>query len=277
MTDKGKNTLVGLGILGILAWLFTSSEENKTIDTTAEVMDEPKQLSGIAGGRDVEAGGMTFTRINNDVNGNPRYDKPKSKLLKGSYAEKAKMIQEEFNKLTTVSGVGELYTILTKYGVNKNGMVPEQDTSKKQPWKITGMNFWDSKGKKYLIKLPDHIKLFTKLDGFKKSKKKLSGNDIIYLKDFKDVVFEEAKSRNEPGYHYSDKELTDALNANVKDELRYNLKTGKTYNKHMGKVSEFTNKSDIIDYDTPEEAAKWGFTGFVRNSASRVKRGYSAI
>lgn len=70
MTNK--EAIVGLGVLGLfLTWMFKSDDE--TIDTTAEVVEEPKALSGIAGGRDVEAGGLTFTRINNDVNGNPRY------------------------------------------------------------------------------------------------------------------------------------------------------------------------------------------------------------
>lgn len=269
MTDKGKTTLVGLGILGVLAWLFSSSEdETKTIDTTAEVIeDDQKKLSGI--GSYYKGGADTPLK-------HPRKPLVISKIKSTLDREQPKTWKE----LTEVLAKFNL-----AYGVAWNNIFYMG------AYQGVRLYIWDRKGTKhYLPSKTDsyRIKQDERLPGIHvdstgkelsgtKSTKKLSGNDIIYLKDFKDVVFEEAKKRNEPEYHYSDKELTDALNANVKDELRYNLKTGKTYNKHMGKVSEFTNKEDIINYETPEEAAKWSFTGFVRNSASRVKRGYSAI
>lgn len=100
---------------------------------------------------------------------------------------------------------------------------------------------------------------------------------IIYLKDHKESVLQECKNRNSHNY-YTENVLLMAIEANVKDGLRYHPFTGKTFSNSIKScVSEYVYECDIPTYDNEEEAAIWAFSGFVRNSASRYSRGYSLI
>lgn len=98
----------------------------------------------------------------------------------------------------------------------------------------------------------------------------------VYLKDHKEAVLDECLKRNS-NHYFSKSLLIEALEANAKDELRYNKTYGITQNKSMGRIAEYVNKTDISEYDSDEEAAIWEFSGWVRNSASRKERGYSII
>lgn len=97
----------------------------------------------------------------------------------------------------------------------------------------------------------------------------------VYLKDNIDVVRQECIKRNQDGYDYSLDLINQAIEAQVKDNLRY--RNGKTYCNVFGVGSEYVHKSDIPVYESESECAIWEFSGYVRNSASRLSRGFSVI
>ena len=99
--------------------------------------------------------------------------------------------------------------------------------------------------------------------------------ETIYLKDHTEAVKEECLRRNTAEFYYSPKQIEEAIQAQIGNELRY--RNGKTIDKLFGVCAEYVNKSEIPKYSTKDEAAKWEFSGWVRNSASRVTRGYTAI
>ena len=96
----------------------------------------------------------------------------------------------------------------------------------------------------------------------------------IYLKDHQETVLNECLNRNKDD-RYKIQTIKEAMKAQVNDNLRY--KNGKTYCKEHGIGSQYVNKHEIPNYIDPAEAAKWEFTGYVMNSASRITRGYTAI
>lgn len=97
----------------------------------------------------------------------------------------------------------------------------------------------------------------------------------IFLKDFKEAVFEEFKKRNVDTHCYSNTLFEAAFKIETDNNLRYDTMSGKTYsNEYNGIVEEFVYKKDIPVYDSNEEAAKWSFTGIVSNTASLINRGY---
>jgi hypothetical protein len=99
--------------------------------------------------------------------------------------------------------------------------------------------------------------------------------NTVYLRDHKEAVKEECLKRNgNLNNYYSAEEIDNAIEAHVKRELRYKPTEGRTYNNILGWISEYTKNSDIPEYTDPAEAAKDQFSGEIRNSASRVKRGY---
>lgn len=98
----------------------------------------------------------------------------------------------------------------------------------------------------------------------------------IYLKDNAEAVLNEAIKRNKYEY-YSKKLLTEAIEANIKDNLRYNINKGITYNNTFGKAAEYVDKTNKPTYETEEQAAVWEFTRYVRNSAQRKLNGYTII
>lgn len=97
----------------------------------------------------------------------------------------------------------------------------------------------------------------------------------IYLKDHTEAVKEECLNRNTADHDYSPKQIDEAIQAQIGNELRYS--NGKTHDKQFGVCAEYVNKSEAPKYSSEDEAAKSEFSGHVRNSASRVKRGYTAI
>lgn len=100
----------------------------------------------------------------------------------------------------------------------------------------------------------------------------------VYLKDHIDAVKKECLRRNEQD-HYISPDLVDlAIQAHVKWNLRYNKASGKTYSNQFGPgpCSEYVNDSDVPKYDDDSQAAIWEFSGIVRNSMSRLSRGYPA-
>ena len=97
----------------------------------------------------------------------------------------------------------------------------------------------------------------------------------IFLKDHIETVKIECLNRNSLDHYFSPELIDQAIQAQVNDNLRY--KNGKTYCNEFGVGSEYVNKSDIPNYETEAECAKWEFSGYVRNSASRLKRGFTAI
>ena len=102
--------------------------------------------------------------------------------------------------------------------------------------------------------------------------------NIVYLKDHKEEVLQECLKRNNfLGSFFNELEIKEAIEAQIKNGLRYNTKTGATYCNDLGKCSKYVRKKDIPEYEDSSEVAKWEFSGFVRNSASRKKRGYSLI
>jgi hypothetical protein len=97
---------------------------------------------------------------------------------------------------------------------------------------------------------------------------------MIYLKDHKQIVLEECLNRNSNSYINSEL-IKQALNAQCDNNLRYSK--GKTFDNSIGKIGEYVSKNDIPKYVDNGECAKWEFSNLVRNSASRLQRGYTAI
>lgn len=99
----------------------------------------------------------------------------------------------------------------------------------------------------------------------------------IYLKNHVDTVRAECLRRNDPltQYDYSEALINQAIAAQIENNLRY--RDGKTYDRCFGLASEYVNKSDVPHYTNDSEAATWEFSGHVRNSASRINRGHTAI
>lgn len=97
---------------------------------------------------------------------------------------------------------------------------------------------------------------------------------MVYLANHVEAVKAECLRRNEPGHYYTPEEIDNAIKAQIEDNLRY--RKGRTYcNSFRGPASQYV--SDIPAYESDEVCAVWEFSGYVRNSASRVKRGYPAI
>ena len=103
----------------------------------------------------------------------------------------------------------------------------------------------------------------------------------IFLKDHKEIVLNFAleieRNSAKPNSYFNEKEIREAVEAQINDNLRYNKKSGITRNTSDGITCKYVYKKDIPKYSSSEECAKWEFLGFVRNSASRKKRGYSLI
>lgn len=101
---------------------------------------------------------------------------------------------------------------------------------------------------------------------------------MVKLKDNQDVVLQFCIARNNTS-HIPSELINKGLQAQIKNNLRYNPKTGKTYSNDFKNtcVAEYVETKDIPKYEDTETCACWEFAGFVRNSASRLQRGYSAI
>jgi hypothetical protein len=97
---------------------------------------------------------------------------------------------------------------------------------------------------------------------------------MVYLKDNIDTVRQECIDRNKPGWDYPLELIDKAIEAQVGQNLRY--RNGKTYDKD-GCLSQYTCSTDVPEYESDQEAAKWELTSHVRNSANRLYKGFTAI
>lgn len=96
--------------------------------------------------------------------------------------------------------------------------------------------------------------------------------DISYLKNFSflDVY------NNLPDRYRFDTELAQkAYEYQVSIDIRYNIKTGKTYNNNLGNIASYVNSSDMTEYrDTLDiDILINQFMPNINNSISRIKRG----
>lgn len=96
----------------------------------------------------------------------------------------------------------------------------------------------------------------------------------VWLVDHQEAVLDEALKRNHPQSYFSVEEIKEAISYCVEEEYRYNKSKGKTYCKFFGMQAEYIDKEDLPKYESNEEAARWEFTNFVRNEASRKKKNY---
>lgn len=96
----------------------------------------------------------------------------------------------------------------------------------------------------------------------------------VYLKNHVATVRAECISRNEDGHSYSPELIDQAIAAQIKNRLRY--RNGRTFDR-SGWISEYVYKTDVPQYTDLNECARWELSGHVRNSASRIFRGFTAI
>jgi len=94
---------------------------------------------------------------------------------------------------------------------------------------------------------------------------------MVYLKNNIEYVKNEIIAKREIGKTVSNYLLTDAINFHVKQNLRYNEKTGTTYKKNEW-CSKYIDQKP--EYETEEECAFWEFAGEICNSISRKQRNF---
>ena len=105
-------------------------------------------------------------------------------------------------------------------------------------------------------------------------------DEIVSLRDYKHAIREMLLEENnsEPWSIAKRAEgslLSHCIEFHANRNLRYNKRTGKTYDV-SGKIAEFVYDKDVPVYDSNEECAYWAFSGHICNSISRIQRGYSA-
>lgn len=107
-------------------------------------------------------------------------------------------------------------------------------------------------------------------------------NGIIELKDYKSEVLKicfdtmnERKRKFDNYYVYSLKHIKESIEYHVKHNLRYDIKSGKTYLDNEV-WSEYSYKNDIPVYEDNEleYLLSDAFIGFILNGANRLNRGF---
>lgn len=108
-------------------------------------------------------------------------------------------------------------------------------------------------------------------------------NKIVNLKDYKEEALElSIKTNNQrpidSGYHYPTENIEKAIEELCNANLKYNIKSGKTYISNEV-VSEYCFKNDIPKYEDGNEieVVEAQFICNIMNSAGRLTRGHSAI
>lgn len=105
---------------------------------------------------------------------------------------------------------------------------------------------------------------------------------IIKLKNYKNEILQicidtmnERKRKNDNSYVYSLENIEKSIEYHIKHNLRYNIKSGKTYLDNEV-YSEYVYKKDIPVYEDGEidYLLSDAFEGFILNGASKLSRGY---
>lgn len=97
---------------------------------------------------------------------------------------------------------------------------------------------------------------------------------MIYLKNNIEFVKNEILAKRETMKSVSLDLINEAISFHVKQNLRYNEKTGTTFKKNEW-CSKYVNTDEIPVYNNENECAFWEFGGEICNSVSRKQRGFS--
>jgi len=99
---------------------------------------------------------------------------------------------------------------------------------------------------------------------------------VLHLKDYSDKMIMDCLAKKESFQKYLCF-MVQAIKALKSSDLRYNTKTGRTYNNQMGMIAWFSNSKDIPTDYTIEDHIEWSIGGDIMNAASRLSRGFKAI
>lgn len=78
---------------------------------------------------------------------------------------------------------------------------------------------------------------------------------------------------NPRGHEFKAESLALARQALVSRNLRFDNVTGRIRD-NTGELERYVNQSDFVPHASESEVMQWEFSRWIRNSASRIERGY---